>query len=118
MKPKFLICPLPTLSGTVQLLSENWHTIYDLTFTGSGTLQLDAGSTIGPQPNTTTRRVHTWTIDCNVCGDGTIEVPPDKELIFEGQARVEVARIDCGGLLRVRGSAAPQQPYHHPTGVL
>ncbi len=92
------------ISGTVQLQSESWQMDLDLTLTGSGTLQLSDGSKIASIPGVS-RGVHTWTIDCNVCGDGAIEVPFDRELIVEGQARVEVGRINCGGLLRVRGSA-------------
>ncbi|MHC4602654.1 MAG: hypothetical protein ACYS6W_04910 [Planctomycetota bacterium] len=91
------------IDGTVQIANNNLVGNV-LILTGDGTLQIDPNSTLD---------LDNSTISCNLFGTGNVDVDFGSELVIEGNAIIDLGhatdpnqngRIQCNGLLLVRGS--------------
>ncbi|MHC4741586.1 MAG: right-handed parallel beta-helix repeat-containing protein [Planctomycetota bacterium] len=92
------------LLSDIYLSADTWSMSADATIEGPGSLYLDVDSSLD---------VHTSSLMpgkrgnllCNVRGEGTIVVPSDNEFVIGGDAHIQVSRIQCDGLLRIRDRA-------------
>ncbi|MBN2271399.1 MAG: right-handed parallel beta-helix repeat-containing protein, partial [Sedimentisphaerales bacterium] len=94
------------LLSDIHLSADTWSMSGDASIEGPGSLYLDVDSSliIAYDPFSEPEK-QKGNLLCDVRGEGVIVVPSDYGMIIGGDAHIQVSRIQCDGLLRIRDRA-------------